>query len=135
MIQTADTFSVPVLLDEGQDLTGVTRTGQPPLVQHVTDVGFHVVEDVPGVRDDQSGVPLRLLQPALGISGSRFPSPQEFVDGPADEPNVFQVDAGLGFVDQSQVRPLDEKLQQLGAFQLAAGKTVVHIAVQKGLQS
>ncbi len=97
-------------------------TVNPAVEQDVGPVRRDVIENEAGVADDQASfLPIRLGAFLLEQSTDHF----------SHYLNVFQINPGLGLVQQSQPRILNQQLEQFGALQFPAGKSVVYLSVEE----
>jgi len=134
-MQTAHAFLVAVLADVVEDIAGIGLAAQVTVVEHLAPVGVEVIQDIPGMGDDEPGDgaffhPL-LLHAGIGLGADA--TGEQIAHGSADELHVLQVHAGLRLVEKEEIRFLGHELQEFRALDLAAGESGVDIAFQEGI--
>ncbi len=87
---------------------------------------MYVIQDVTGVGDNQATP--SLLRPGSVVSG------QQFIRHLPDDIHSLQVNARVRLIHHHEPGVGDQQLEQLGAFDLAPGKTDVDVALQKRLR-
>ena len=71
------------------------------------------------------------ISPALLLFAAAFSFFEKVVDRLADELDVYQVHPRVGFVEHDERGVLADELQQLGALDLAPGKTEVDVPFEE----
>src|SRR5665647_3393000 len=110
--------AIVALVFEAVGELGATLLGDPPVDEHVHEIGLDVAQDSRVVRDEQdaeAGVLLGAVH-ALGDNLERV-----------------DVEAGVGLVEHGELGAEQFELQDLVALLLAAGEALVDVALGEGL--
>jgi len=104
-----------------QEFTSFRMSHECAAKKHVTRGGTEIIQNITGVGNDQA---CRNSSVGRGLF-------EHMLDCLSHEYKAVQVYAGIEFVNQGELGSPQHELQQFGFLQLAAGKPVVHVALEQ----